>query len=93
MAGIVDGDKIQAWSEQDEGSVWSPPLNTEEGSERSPFLFDEVINSKIALSMISPTKLRVGILVNSTSEMLDKQSTESARLHDAAGPGLAEECR
>lgn len=39
------------------------------------------------------TKLRVGILVNSTSEMLDKQSAESARLHAAAGPGLAEECR
>ena len=49
MAGIVDGDKIQAWSEQDEGSVWAPPLNTEEGSERSPFLFDEAINSKIAV--------------------------------------------
>jgi len=90
---MSDSLTLTPWSERCDDSVWSPPLKSEDASSgRSPFLFDEAINSKIALWKGDSTKLRVGILVNSTSEMLDKQSAESARLHAAAGPGLAEEC-
>lgn len=50
MSVMSDSLTLTPWSERCDDSVWSPPLKSEDASSgRSPFLFDEAINSKIAL--------------------------------------------
>ncbi|KAL3695427.1 hypothetical protein R1sor_009503 [Riccia sorocarpa] len=61
------------------------------GPGSSKFLWDEEINSKIYLWRGQPWPLEVDGVVNSTNENLDEAHSSSG-LHQAAGPGLAEEC-
>ncbi|KAJ0804470.1 putative DNA helicase [Helianthus annuus] len=57
----------------------------------SRFPVDVEINSKIFLWRGNPWNLEVDAVVNSTNENMDKAHC-SPGLHDAAVPGLAEEC-
>lgn len=57
----------------------------------SRFPVDHEINSKIYLWRGNPWNLEVDAVVNSTNENMD-EAHSSPGLHDAAGPGLAEEC-
>ncbi|XP_073301302.1 uncharacterized protein [Primulina huaijiensis] len=57
----------------------------------SRFPVDQEINSKIYLWRGNPWNLDVEAVINSSNENLD-EAHSSPGLHDAAGPGLAEEC-
>ncbi|MFS7960578.1 putative pseudouridine synthase, RsuA/RluA, pseudouridine synthase, catalytic domain superfamily [Helianthus anomalus] len=57
----------------------------------SRFPVDVEINSKSYLWRGNPWNLEVDVVVNSTNENMDKAHC-SPGLHDAAVPGLAEEC-
>ncbi|BBN19494.1 ganglioside-induced differentiation-associated protein 2 [Marchantia polymorpha subsp. ruderalis] len=61
------------------------------GTGSSKFLWDEEINSKVYLWRGQPWPLEVDAVVNSTNENLD-EAQSSPGLHQAAGPGLIEEC-
>lgn len=68
----------------------SPSENGVDGT-TSRFPVDLEINSKVYLWRGHPWHLEVDAVVNSTNENLDEMHS-SPGLHEAAGPGLAEEC-
>lgn len=79
-------------------SYFADPLATHSGDDgtgggagTSRFPVDHEINSKIYLWRGHPWNLEVDAVVNSTNEVMD-EAHSSPGLHEAAGPGLAEEC-
>ncbi|KAK1437716.1 hypothetical protein QVD17_03512 [Tagetes erecta] len=98
---VVTLDQVPRWSDGDLNvaedhslSFHDPLLTIVSSSANGPvsrFPVDDDINSKIYLWRGNPWNLEVDAVVNSTNENMDKAHC-SQGLHDAAGPGLAEEC-
>lgn len=103
---MVTLDQIPRWSDTDHWSLYgtgepsspfsyfSDPLASPSGADAGPvsrFPVDREINSKVCLWRGDPWNLEVDAVVNSTNELLD-EANSSPGLHEAAGPGLAEEC-
>uniref|UniRef100_A0A0R0JD55 Uncharacterized protein n=1 Tax=Glycine max TaxID=3847 RepID=A0A0R0JD55_SOYBN len=104
---VVALDQVPRWNDADQvlgfetsfsSSHFPDPLaspsraDSGDGSESvSKFPVDDEVNSKIYLWRGNPWNLEVDAVVNSTNENMD-EAHSSPGLHDAAGPGLAEEC-
>ncbi|KAG4906415.1 hypothetical protein JHK82_055063 [Glycine max] len=104
---VVALDQVPRWNDADQAlgfetsfssSHFPDPLaspsrvDSGDGSESvSKFPVDDEVNSKIYLWRGNPWNLEVDAVVNSTNENMD-EAHSSPGLHDAAGPGLAEEC-
>ncbi|KAH9320907.1 hypothetical protein KI387_015546 [Taxus chinensis] len=84
------GGPFSALSFSDPLTSVSPSENGSNGP-RSRFPVDPDINLKVYLWRGHPWNLEVDAVVNSTNENLDEMHSGPG-LHEAAGPGLAEEC-
>ncbi|CAL1264929.1 unnamed protein product [Larinioides sclopetarius] len=90
---IVDASSIKKWSEINPRDLPDSSNfgNQEKVHEKSPFPYDQTINSKVALWAGDICSLRIQVIVHSTNEALTDRSPLNDRLLSKAGPLLKED--